>query len=186
MFCFLRPAALLNLIATLLRRANSLLRLDVDERSERSVPLVRLASRCKPEWILDLFPERVKAEETVAWNREGERVEQVNSLKYDELTLDESRSQPTDLTQASRMLTDKALEAGLGRLASKDEIEPFLARVRFASQHSSAFPAEEADLTRAALEELARGLASFNELRRGSFERWVAFCSAGADRYASS
>ena len=67
-----------------------LVALDIDERSDRSTPLVRLASRFRPEWILDLFPERVKAEETLRWNRDGERVEQVNSLKYDELTLDET------------------------------------------------------------------------------------------------
>jgi ATP-dependent helicase HrpB len=141
-----------------------LVALDIDERSDRAVPLVRLASRYRPEWILDLFPERVKAEETVAWNRESERVEQINSLKYDELTLDETRSQPTDTDVASRMLIDKALEAGFRRFVSEDDVDRFLARVRFASEHSPEFPAEEV-IVRAALGNLGRGLTSFAELR---------------------
>ncbi|MFL6447714.1 MAG: ATP-dependent helicase HrpB [Bryobacteraceae bacterium] len=137
--------------------------LDIDERSDRSVALVRLASQYKPEWILDLFPERVKAEETVAWNRESERVEQINSLKYDELTLDETRSQPTNTELASRTLIDKALEAGFRRFAAGDEVDRLLARVRFASEHSPQFPAEEV-IVRAALEGLGRSLMSFAEL----------------------
>ncbi len=117
--------------------------LDVDERSERSVPLVRVTSSYEPDWILDLFPERVKAEETITWNREGERVEQINSLKYDELTLDETRSKPTDTKAAASMLIDKALEVGFRRFATGDDIDRFLARVRFASEHAPEFPKGE-------------------------------------------
>jgi ATP-dependent helicase HrpB len=138
--------------------------LDIDERSDRSVPLVRLASRFKPDWILDLFPERVSAQETVRWNRESERVEQLNSLQYGELTLDESRSQPTDVMEASRVLVDKAAEAGWRRFAQDEELERVFARVRFASEHAEGFPSE-GTLVRRAFEQLATGLTSFAELR---------------------
>jgi ATP-dependent helicase HrpB len=141
-----------------------LVALDIEERSDRSTPLVRLASRFKPEWILDLFPERVRAEETLRWNRDGERVEQVNSLKYDELTLDETRSQPSRFQPAERMLVEKAMEAGFRRFVEAEEIDRFLARVRFACVHSEGFPTEDA-LVRRALEQLATGLTSFAELR---------------------
>lgn len=143
-----------------------LVALDIDERSDRSVPLLRLASRYKPEWILDLFPERVNAEETIAWNRENERVEQVNSLRYDALTLDESRSQPAD-TNAASLLLEKAVEAGLRRFAEGEDLDRFLARVRFASAHSSEFSSEES-ITRAAFEQLTSGLTSFAELRESA------------------
>jgi ATP-dependent helicase HrpB len=138
--------------------------LDIDERSDRSIPLVRLASYFKPEWILDLFPDRVKAEETLRWNRDGERVEQVNSLRYDELTLDETRSQPGDLENIRRILVEKATEAGFRRFVEGEDVDRFLARVRFASAHSGEFPTESA-LVRGALEQLATGLTSFAELR---------------------
>jgi ATP-dependent helicase HrpB len=144
-----------------------LVALDIDERSERSVPLVRLTSSFQPEWILDLFPQRVKAEEVIAWNRESERVEQINSLKYDELTLDETRSKPANTAVASRMLIEKALQAGILRFVAGEEVERFLARVRFASEHSSDFPKEET-IVKAALERLGSGLTSFAELRNAA------------------
>ena len=134
--------------------------LDIDERSDRSTPLVRLASRFEPEWILDLFPERVRAEETLRWNREAERLQQVNSLKYMELTLDETWSQPSDFEKATRILVEKAIEAGFRRFLEGEEVERLLARVRFASGHSRGFPTEQA-LVRSALEELGTGLTSF-------------------------
>jgi ATP-dependent helicase HrpB len=125
---------------------------------------VRLASRFEPDWILDLFPERVSAQETIRWNRESERVEQLNSLQYGELTLDESRSQPTDGVEASRILVDKAAEAGWRRFAQDEELERMFARVRFASEHAEGFPTEKT-LVRRAFEQLATGLMSFAELR---------------------
>jgi ATP-dependent helicase HrpB len=144
-----------------------LVALDVDERSDRSVPLVRLTSSYQPDWILDLFPERVSAEETIAWNRQGERVEQINSLKYDGLTLDETRSKPTATEAATRMLIDKALEAGFRRFAAGEDIDRFLTRVSFASEHAPEFPNGES-IVRAALEQLGSGLTSFAELREAA------------------
>ncbi len=141
-----------------------LVALDIDERSDRSAPLVRLVSRFKPDWILDMFPERVRAEETLRWNRDAERVEQVNSLKYDELILDETRSQPSDSENPRRILVEKAMEAGFRPFAEGEDVTRFLSRLRFACAHSEGFPTEDA-LVRGALEQLATGLTSFAELR---------------------
>ena len=37
--------------------------------------MIRLACAIEPEWLLDLFPERVRERSGVEWNRAGERVE---------------------------------------------------------------------------------------------------------------
>ena len=58
--------------------------LDAEDRKEKPLPLVRLAARIEPEWLIELFPDRVREESTVTWNRVAERVEAVNSLLYDE------------------------------------------------------------------------------------------------------
>ena len=41
----------------------------------RRLPLVRIASAVEPEWLLDLFPERVREVAELEWNRAAERVE---------------------------------------------------------------------------------------------------------------
>ncbi len=53
--------------------------IEIDNRGNESAPLVRVASTVKPDWLLDLFPERIEAREEMSWNRKSERVEQVNS-----------------------------------------------------------------------------------------------------------
>jgi ATP-dependent helicase HrpB len=125
---------------------------------------VRLAVAIEPDWLLDAFPDRVTARDEVFWNREAERVEQRSALLFESLVLEESRSGKVDLEQAAPLLASKALEAGIERFVDPDEIEGFLARVAFASQHSSIPKLEPKDIEEA-LTHLAAGLRSFNELR---------------------
>src|SRR6266851_350905 len=46
-----------------------LVAVDIEERREQGLPLVRLASAIEPEWLLDLFPEYLKERATLEWNR---------------------------------------------------------------------------------------------------------------------
>jgi ATP-dependent helicase HrpB len=144
-----------------------LLALDVQDRSDQPVPLVRLAVAIEPDWLLDAFPERVTARDEIFWNREAERVEQRSALLFDSLVLEESRSGKVDLQQAAPLLAAKALEAGVERFVDPEELESFLARVTFASQHSSIPKLEPKDLQEA-LARLAEGHRSFSELREAA------------------
>ena len=65
-----------------------LVAVEVDDRREGGGLLVRIASPIEPDWLLELFPERVSTLEDMVWNREPERVEQVNSLRYDQVVID--------------------------------------------------------------------------------------------------
>ena len=144
--------------------AEFLVAIDVEERSERGLPLVRLSSAIEPEWLLEMFPERVREREALEWNRGGERVEAVSALLYGELVITETRGVPRDGEAASRMLAEKALEAGVARLADAGEIDAFLDRAAFAARHS-ALPALTAEDVRTALVSLCTGLKTFVELR---------------------
>jgi ATP-dependent helicase HrpB len=139
--------------------------LEVDGRSDQPMPLVRIASPIEPDWLLDFFPERIEAREELAWNREAERVEQVNSLRYEQLVIDESRGAPIDLVAAAAILAEKAIEAGAERFADAEELTHFLRRVHFAAEHGAS-PIPD-NLAPAALRDLAAGCASFAELRAG-------------------
>jgi ATP-dependent helicase HrpB len=137
--------------------------IDIEERKERGLPLVRLASAIEPEWLLDLFPERVTDRSAVEWHRTAERVESVSALLYDDLVIEESRGGRIDPQQAAELLGQKAREAGLPRFAGMEELEAFLARIEFASAHSSIPLLTQAD-AESALVEMCEGKRSFAEL----------------------
>jgi ATP-dependent helicase HrpB len=135
---------------------------EAEDRQDRKAPLVRLASAIEPEWLLDLFPDRLREVSTLQWNRAGERVEAVTSLMFDQIAI-ETRRTPPDAEQAGVFLAHQAVEAGLGRFADLEEIAAFQARVQFAAQHG-AVAELDAVAIEAALAQLATGLKSFAEL----------------------
>jgi ATP-dependent RNA helicase HrpB len=170
--------------SSVVRRAGLLVAVEAEERRDQGWPLVRLASAVEPEWLLDLYPERMEERNTVEWNRFAERVESVSALLFDGLAIEESRSGQVDAEAAARLLAEKAWEAGIDRFADREALDAWLERVRFASEHA-AFPAAGEEDLRAVLAGLCEGLRSFAELqaasRGGGFVRAVeARLSAGA------
>ncbi|MCU0246859.1 MAG: ATP-dependent helicase HrpB, partial [Bryobacter sp.] len=141
-----------------------LVALDVEERRERGLPLVRLATRIEPDWLLELRPESVTEVREEVWNRDSERVEEISALRYEGLTLTESRGRPAH----SRLLAEKAWEAGMGRFADAEDLQRLLDRAAFAG-----VPLNQ-DTVRETLHALCDGLASFRELealcRDGGFQ----------------
>jgi ATP-dependent helicase HrpB len=123
---------------------------------------VRIASAIEPEWLLDLFPGRLRETSQVAWNRAAERVEAVTALMFDQIAIETRRGVP-DPEAAGALLAEKAVEAGLARFADPEEAEDFLARANFAALHS-AVPPPAPESLRSALRCLASGLKSFAEL----------------------
>ena len=138
--------------------------IDIEDRSDRPLPLIRLACEIQPDWLLDLFPDRVIARSGVEWNRQAQRVEAVNALEYDKLTIDENRGGVPEPEAAAQLLTEKAFEAGIDRFIDAAELQEFLARVEFASQHSAVAPIAEAQV-RVAFSELCYGLRSFSQVK---------------------
>ena len=144
-----------------------LVAIDIEESRDRPAPLLRLACPIEPEWLIDVFPDRVADRQRVEWNRQAERVEAVSSLVYDELVIEESRGGSVDDEAAARLLAARAAETGLGRFMDANEVEAFLARVEFAAEHSSIRRIDEGDV-REALESVCYGLRSFGDIERAS------------------
>jgi ATP-dependent helicase HrpB len=142
--------------------ADLLVAVEAEDRKDQRAPIVRLASAVEPEWLLDLFPERLREVSTLEWHRAGERVEAVTSLMFEQIAIETRRTLP-DAEQAGVFLAHKAVEAGLGRFADLDGIGALQARVAFAAQHA-AVPALDTNAVEAALAQLATGLRSFAEL----------------------
>jgi ATP-dependent helicase HrpB len=138
-------------------RAEFLVALDIENRSEHALPLVRLFCPIEPDWLIDQMTERSGVE----WNRTAERVDAVSALMYENLVIEETRSGSPDPEQAAALLAERALDAGIERFVDREELDQFLARMAFASEHASiaALNVENA------FRELCRGLKSFAELK---------------------
>ncbi len=134
--------------------------LDAENRKDKPLPLVRMTARIEPEWLIDLFPDGVREQSGVVWNRTTERVDAVSMLLYDELIIQESRGAVPEPQAAAELLAQKAVEAGIERFVDRDKLDQFLARIEFAGF-------EPLDLQQA-LRELCFGLLSFAELRAAS------------------
>ncbi|HLK48632.1 MAG TPA: ATP-dependent helicase HrpB [Bryobacteraceae bacterium] len=143
--------------------AEFLVAVEAEDRRDQKAPLVRLASAIEPEWLLDLFPDRVRETQRVDWNRAAERVEAADLLMFDQIAIEERRAEAAP-EAAAALLAQKALEAGIARFADAAQIEAFLARAAFASRHGPV-PALEMSDVEAALAALGAGLKSFNELK---------------------
>jgi ATP-dependent helicase HrpB len=135
---------------------------DVEDRKEKPLPIIRMTARIEPEWLIDLFPDRVREQSNVTWNRVTERVEAVSVLLYDELVIQESRNALPNVEAAAEMLAQKALEAGIERFVDVNALDEFLARVELAGF-------DPPDVPRA-LRVLCSGLRSFVELRKAASE----------------
>ncbi len=132
-------------------RHEFLIALDVEERRDRGLPLVRLAVSIEPEWLLDRATERT----TYEWNRTAERVEQVTALMYDQIALEETRAPAPDTEEAAALLAAKALETDIGRFTDREELQQLQARAAFAGIDID---------VKAALTALCRGRNSLAEL----------------------
>jgi ATP-dependent helicase HrpB len=139
-----------------------LVAVDVEERPERGLPLIRLATVIEPDWLLDLFPNQVTDRTSLEWNRKAERVEAVSQLLYDGFVFDESRGGTVDAEKAGKLLVRKALESGIERFVDPDALASFLARLEFAAEHASMPPPSVEE----ALAGACAGLRSFQELRQ--------------------
>ncbi len=130
---------------------------DAEDRTDKPLPLIRMTARIEPEWLLELFPERMRDQSGVEWNRAAERVEAVSALRYDDLVIEESRGATPDAEAAAALLAQKAIEAGMERFVEPEAWQEFLARLAFAGLKAPDIFQE--------LKDVAYGLKSFQELK---------------------
>jgi ATP-dependent helicase HrpB len=139
-------------------------------KSAAAKSVVRIASAIEPDWLLDLFADSLAERVEARWNAQGERVEVVRRLVYDQLVIDEWRADKAEGEEVTRALAAAALDAGARAFVDWEQVESFLARVEFVA---GAFPEEsirvlgDADVN-SALGELCEGRRSFAELREAA------------------
>ena len=138
-----------------------LVAVDIEDRRERGLPLVREWVAIEPDWLLEFFADQVEEREDLVWNRESQRIEAVSSMRFGQLVMDETRGRPHDAAGAARMLIERA-QGELHRFVDVPEFEALLNRLAFAAEHGAAKVGREEAL--AMLAEMAEGCVSFSEL----------------------
>jgi ATP-dependent helicase HrpB len=143
-----------------------LVALDAEDRTEKPMPQVRLFARVEPEWLLDHFPEHVREETAVLWNRQAERVDAVSRLLYGELVLQESNG-PPDANEAAALLAEKALEAGIARFVDEEMLDDLAGRLEFAGVKAAEI--------HESFKDFCQGRRSFAELKKdgAGFVPWL-------------
>lgn len=136
----------------------------VEAEERRGAVECRIASQIEPEWLLELFPERVRDVSEIRYDRDKERVEKLTALDYEGLTLDESRSDAAGQHGAAEVLAKAALAAGLGRFLDVHELDQWKLRTALARQVDPAIPALDDARVLAVLGEAAEGRRSLKEL----------------------
>ena len=95
-------------------------------------PIVRLTSRIEPDWLLDLFAERVVEIDRRAFDARTERVERTTGLAFGALALD-ARTEPAPPDEeTARLLAEAALARGIDKLPGGEAIPALLQRITFA------------------------------------------------------
>ena len=140
-------------------------------RARGAQAVVRVASAIEPDWLLDLFAERLAERTEARWNAPAERAEVFGRLLYDQLLIDEWRARGgAGGEEAARVLAAAALDAGPSAFVEREALERFLARAEFVARvfPEANFPALGEEEARAALAEMCEGRRSFAELREAA------------------
>lgn len=132
--------------------------------------VVRLASGIEPDWLLDLFTDRINETKDFEWNTQLERVETVSRLTYEGITLDENRASVSGGEEVSKVLAEAVLSAGYDAFVDREALDRFLARIDFLRDTfpEAAFPPLGEDEVRVGVEALCEGRRSFAEVREAA------------------
>ncbi len=119
--------------ASRVRRPGLILALEADavKQGTGGQTLIRQASRCEADWLLETFPERLEDLDEVVFNPSAGRVERRSEIRYDGLTIDLSRgpADPTDPRVAA------ILAAALRDRPQDEVLARCLTRLTFLRKH---------------------------------------------------
>jgi ATP-dependent helicase HrpB len=127
--------------------------------------VVRWASAIEPEWLIELFPDRIAEKELVTWNAQLERVEVRETMEWEGLVLHATERAGGSPSEVARVLAEAALAAGPRAFAPEGALDRWLTRARFAASVDGSVEAPDDDRVRATLVALCEGRRSFAELR---------------------
>ncbi len=153
----------------------------VDVRERRGERVIDVASAIEPEWLLELFGERVQEHAAFAFDDQSERVIVRHRLEYDGLMIDESAPQAPEIgdAQAEELLFASVIDRGLNAIWDLEAVERYRKRVVFAARHGLSVTAVDEMNVHSCVRNLCAGRNSFAELRAVSLLDAIQEAAAG-------
>jgi len=142
-------------------------------------PVIRLAARIDPDWLLELEEGLMTATDEFVFDSERQRVECVSRLCFGKIVLDESRREATSGPQAEGVLVDALLARGASSFDPEGKLQGARARLRIlidtcpellhaydetTQAHIRLVAHDQAALTKLALSALCSGATSLKQL----------------------
>ncbi len=140
----------------------------VDAELARGRTLVRIASEIEPEWLIDLFEERIKETADVTFDDAKGIVVGGSKMLYDALAIAESPGFDANDPRVSELLFERAKAKGARAFAPDGALDRWLARVRFAATQDESIEAPTNDDVLATLRSLCEGKTSFRQIEEGN------------------
>lgn len=151
--------------ASAVRDADLVVVLDASTET-RGKAIAHMLSALEPEWLLELFPNRICERHEVAFDAARERVEEAHQVLFEGLVLDESRRRDTTGADATRMLAEAARAHGLEQLfADFDAVARLRERMTHAARSWREMPVIDDAVIDRALVQMCHGRRSFADLR---------------------
>jgi ATP-dependent helicase HrpB len=147
-------------------RALLLVAVDAEERSGPAGGVtVRLASAIEPEWLLEVCPDALETRRELEWNPNAERVDEVRSLYYGAVALEEQRSRAAPGPEAAEILWRAARP--LASSLDFERVERLVARLELMAHEEPARapPAFGSDAVSEILRRACNDLTTLAELR---------------------
>jgi ATP-dependent helicase HrpB len=132
--------------------------------------LVRMASAVEPEWLVELYPERVVGVRSLRWNPAAGRVEEVSVTSFGQLRLEEAVRSAERSEDAARMLAEAVLARGLRDFPDSAALPALRARLALAAEQfaGALFPEPGEEFVAAAVSRACAGRRSLSELSGAS------------------
>ncbi len=136
----------------------------VDAELQRGRTIVRVASEIEPEWLIELFEDRIREGAELAFDEGRGVVTGGSKMTYDALAIAESPGFDANDPAVAELLFERARAKGARAFAPEGALDRWLARVRFAASQDPKIhaPSDEDVLT--TLREICAGKKSFREL----------------------
>ena len=139
----------------------------VDAENVRGRTLVRMASGIEPEWLIELFEERIREVADLGFDDAKGVVIGGSKMVYDALAIAESPGFDRNDPRVADLLCERALARGARSLVADEALARWLTRARFAaSQDKSLRAPADADVA-LALRALCQGKTTLREVAEG-------------------
>ncbi len=139
----------------------------VDAENVRGRTLVRVASGIEPEWLIELFEERIRDVADLGFDDAKGAVTGASKMMYDALAIAESPGFDRNDPKVADLLYERAFARGARSLVADEALARWLARARFAaSQDTSLRAPTDADVA-LALRALCMGKTTLKEVAEG-------------------